>query len=974
MVDDHSVLDNSRFLFNASLLSNDFCKSSSPPCLLNYFNTHLVSSFSPSKPETFSIKFLLFNARSLNNKNSFLHNFLNSRKDTIICITETWLCHDIPNSLLVGNTDFIVFRDDRVKSKKKTKGGGVCIFIPKHFCFTIKQTPPIKLIEYLSIDIFFGPACFNITIAYLPPDLKVNSVRDFCDSYLSLKANSSVPALLLGDFNLPFINWENLKVTKNRDKEITFLNFIASANLKNHILQPTRKKNILDLVITDSLINISDVMIEPPFLQTDHNIVSFSVIIPQKPPEPVPHSFKNFKNANFLAMNFYFLNYEWQFLKSKTKPNLESAYSEFTEVLNKAISLFVKTISPSSSENLPPKIQKMIEYRNLIFSKTPHLKKISIISKRINTLSIKVKREKEKNILKKQGVNGIFKHLSKFLKDDTSIPALKNNESTVFSDNEKVSLFAENFLTYFHKEKSNLSETSSPILDNSLPFLSYTQTLELLKKLKPKCNTSPDNIPYIVLQKCAVTLAKPIAKLINLSFHTGKVPEIWKLAHVVPIFKKGDRHFPANYRPISLNCSLSALPQAIIIEKLTAFFTENNLVTPCQHGFTKSKSVLTQLLETFDYVFNMADKGWPVDIIYFDFKKAFDRLKHSILLKKLRNAKVPPSIVAWIEAFLTDRKFRVKIGETLSDPFDVNSGVPQGSKLGPLLFSFFIADLIAFCKTDGVLVKLFADDLKIFSAMLKHLNSPLHKFLIKLQIWVAENCLEVATEKCNVLHVLPNKNPKVSYFFNGFKLPNNETSVRDLGITISDDLSWEKHIKTISKKALCRLFILSKALKTNSPKLFLHMYTTYVRPHLEFSTPLFNPHMVKHKIMLEKVQKVAVKIIFLRSKNLRPLLSYSYDDKLKLLGLESLESRRNHTDLTFFNDFLCDRAKLKLNLTTRKSKTRGINKKIILPKYKTDIKKTFFTFRVASRYIKLPRKIHFANAQTFKSELRALEL
>uniref|UniRef100_A0AC35GPB0 Reverse transcriptase domain-containing protein n=1 Tax=Panagrolaimus sp. PS1159 TaxID=55785 RepID=A0AC35GPB0_9BILA len=409
----------------------------------------------------------------------------------------------------------------------------------------------------------------------------------------------------------------------------------------------------------------------------------------------------------------------------------------------------------------------------------------------------------------------------------------------------------------------------------------------------------------------------------------GKVPLLWKQSHVIPIFKKGERHFPANYRPISLNCSLSAIPQIIVIDFLNKFFVEHKLIPDCQHGFTKGKSVTTQLLETFDYITQKAEKGIPVDIIFFDFKKAFDRLKHAKLFAKLKKANVPYSIIAWIQAFLTDRKFRVKIGETLSELFEANSGVPQGSKLGPLLFSFFIADLISFCETPGVENELFADDLKALSASLSHANSPLHKFLSKLETWTAENELEVAAHKCNVLHCLPKKNPKVPYFFNGYKLPNNQETIRDLGINVSDDLSWEPHINKIAKNATTRLFILFKALRSTSPKLLLQMYHTYVRPLVEFATPVFNPSARKLVDKLEKVQRVAVRLIFSRSRDLRPYSNAPYEEKLQMLGIESLETRRNKFDLAFLNDYISGNVNFKLNLTMRSSITRGAEKKLI---------------------------------------------
>jgi hypothetical protein len=924
-----------------------------------------------------SLKFKLINAHSLNNKGTLVIDYLKEYKNTIFCFTETWYKSKVSsenNSLLVGDSNFIVYRADRASSKR---GGGVSVFIPKQFPFTARSVTPVKKVEYLAVDIFIGTFSFTLVVVYLPPVSSFKSVTEHCDTVrelcecLSTFLANAQEVLIAGDFNLPGINWQTF--SSQNATENLFIDFLLSSDLRNKVLTPTRQDNILDLVISNVHEKIKDVTIEPPFATSDHNTVNFSLDCDVTLPQASIYSFKNFKRANYLAMNIYFLNYNWDFMGSNSQFDLESAYDEFIQVINNAILLFVDTVIPASSEKLPPPVKAMIAYRDNIIKTPDSLLLISKISKRILSRSIKAKRQREASIMKKFGIKGIFTHLGNFLKKDRHIPALKADNKTLFSDQDKVTALGKTFLTNFHPDKY-VSEEDCLIKDNNLPFLTTLQVSDYLKGFKSKCNTSPDGIPYILLKKCAPTLAKHITKLINMSFMQGKVPTLWKQSHVIPIFKKGERHFPANYRPISLNCSLSAIPQNIVIDFLDKFFLEHNLIPECQHGFTKGKSVTTQLLESFDYITENAEKGIPIDIIFFDFKKAFDQLKHSKLFAKLKKANVPNSIIAWIQAFLTNRKFRVKIGEALSELFEANSGVPQGSKLGPKLFAFFIGDLIAFCKTPGVENELFADDLKALAALLSNTDSPLHEFLAKLETWTIENELEVAPHKCNVLHCLPQKNPKISYFFNGFKLPNNQSTIRDLGITVSDDLSWEPHITKIAKNATTRLFILFKALRSTSPKLLLHMYHTYVRPLVEFATPVFNPNLRKLVDKLEKVQRIAVRLIFARSKDLRPYSNAPYEEKLQRLGIESLETRRNKFDLTFLNDYISGNTNFKLNLVMRSSITRGAEKKLIIPLAKRPIRSNYFSVRASKRYVKLPRALQYTNPKTFRQQLSALKV
>lgn len=959
----------------------DLCKRE------HFFNNCCISGlgFENLFKHFFSLDFKLINARSLKNKDKFLTLYLQENKDTIFCFTETWLDPSFESSLLVGDTNFIVVRCDRLKSKTKpkkttkkvtrktskatTNHGGVCIFIPKHYPFTVRQTPPIPGIESVTVDIFFGPSSFSVTLSYVPPKLDIGKVRTYCEVVANIINNSVTPQhLLLGDFNVPDVCWDTVTATTLRSK--TFIDFLKAYSLTNTIRTPTRQDNILDLVISHTPEKISNVSVEAPLTTSDHNIVNFSLSLENPPPSAPSYSFKSFKKANYFVMNLFFMQYSWHSLNSAS---IEAINSELFQVINHAISLFVKVVTPSSADRLPPNIKKMINYRNTIPLNSANVKKISLISKRILTLSSKARRQKENEILKNYGIKGMFNHLGKLLKNNNSIPALKQDDQTVFLDSDKASAFANNFLTYFHPSKSP-EEIFAP---DDIPFTPLTEfeVLEHLKSLPSKCNTSPDGIPYIILKKCAATLVKPITNLINLSLSQGAVPSLWKMSTVIPIFKNGEKHFPSNYRPISLNCSLSSIPQKIIIEHLSNFFKENNLLPSCQHGFTKGKNVTTQLLETFDFVTQKADINIPVDIIYFDVKKAFDRMKHHILFRKLKAANVPYFILSWIRAFLTDRKFRVKIGDSLSDLFDVNFGVPQGSKLGPLLFAFFIADLVTSCETPGVILKLFADDLKALSANLHLRNPPLYQFLRKLEVWVDENELEIAINKCNVLHCVPKKNSKISYFFKGVKLPNNQNSIRDLGLIVSHDLTWGEHIKTITKKALTRSFLLFKGLRSTSPKLLYHMYTTYVRPLVEFSTPVFNPTEKNLIYKLEKVQRVAIRNIFYRCKALREFSNEPYEAMLIRLGsllntkIETLENRRNKYDLSFLNDYLNGSLTFKLNLTKRDSKTRGAYQKIHIPKSKKEVRKSFFTVKATSRYTKLPRNIQYTSHKEFKNYL-----
>ncbi|CAM4559628.1 unnamed protein product [Caretta caretta] len=267
------------------------------------------------------------------------------------------------------------------------------------------------------------------------------------------------------------------------------------------------------------------------------------------------------------------------------------------------------------------------------------------------------------------------------------------------------------FASGFNKTKEDLRDNGSMTNGNEDMEVDITIS-EVVAKLKQLNGTKaggPDNLHPRILKELAPKIASPLARICNESVNSGVVLYDWRIANIVPIFKKGKKCDPSNYRPVSLISVVCKVLEKILKEKVVKDIEVNGKWDKIQHGFTKG-SCQTNLISFFEKVTDFLDKGNAVDLIYLDFSKVFDTVPHGELLVKLEKMGINMNIERWIRNWLKGRLQWVLLKGELSGWREVTSGVPQGSVLGPILFNLFITDLGT--KSGSVLIK-FADDTKL---------------------------------------------------------------------------------------------------------------------------------------------------------------------------------------------------------------------------------------------------------------------
>ena len=288
-------------------------------------------------------------------------------------------------------------------------------------------------------------------------------------------------------------------------------------------------------------------------------------------------------------------------------------------------------------------------------------------------------------------------------------------------------------------------------------YVSEDGVRKLLQKSNPRKATGPDMIPARLLKECAEELAPILAIIYSKSLQTGKVPDDWKKANVSAVFKKGQLYDPANYRPVSLTCLCCKILEHIIVSSVMKHVDTQSILTDCQHGFRARRSCESQLVTLTHDLASSLDNGKQTDMVVLDFSKAFDRVPHQRLLRKLHHYGIRGSTYHWISSFLSGRTQKVIIEWCSSDSVPVVSGVPQGSVLGPLLFLLFINDL-----PDKIVsnTRLFADDCIVY----RQINRPedcliLQEDLNSLAEWESKWGMAFHPQKCSVLSITRSRSP-----------------------------------------------------------------------------------------------------------------------------------------------------------------------------------------------------------------------
>ena len=453
-----------------------------------------------------------------------------------------------------------------------------------------------------------------------------------------------------------------------------------------------------------------------------------------------PHRRKvwTYDKADYWEMRGYLASTDWSSIFMKKDP--ETVCSNVTDVISDAMNLFIpsKTVTTKTGDKawFDDKCRRAANKKRRLFKK----------AKKSQTEASKVKFTEARhsfNQAEKQARRNYNNKLKKDLADKTlsskkwwrivnslsgrnarsDIPVIEHQQVAHITARDKAETFCQTFA-----EKCTL-QGAEDVAPHVLPSTSKSfdkivfkpkHVRKLLQHLKPDKATGPDLIPTKVLKECCAELASPLCQLFDLCFTNGIFPNQWKTASVTPIHKRGSKADPTKYRPISLLSNISKIMEAVVQKQLQQFLLANNLISSRQFGFRTGHSTADLLNILSQSWNNHLDHGDEVCVIALDIKGAFDKVWHNGLRSKLLAKGVSGRLLIWLQNYLSGRSIKVVMSGQASNNASINASVPQGSILGPLLFSVFIDDLVDVCDNE---LYLYADDSTLFAPIKTTVNS-----------------------------------------------------------------------------------------------------------------------------------------------------------------------------------------------------------------------------------------------------------
>lgn len=685
------------------------------------------------------------------------------------------------------------------------------------------------------------PIC--VSVAYIPPTSNIPNAIGHLDSIAETVTTWGVDWVIGGDFNI------NLLSKGDAARKKVILNFASRNSMTQLIETPTRitstSRSLLDHVYVNSISKVLESGVLS-YATADHltTFVVFKKNLQKK--EKVTFTCRSLKNYQRIELLTCLIGMDWNEFdraengEDKWQILLTNFLKGIDLVAPKSVMKNMPTIEPWVS----PELLRLIRERDMIqnainniseHNKSETEKTIAEYNKKRNEVKREVMRAKRNYV--KNHINILDSSTKRYWRELSKIAPigkktiigtankiiLKKGDRTTIEGAEVCEYINDIFISigpnlssmiktnnedYVRKisiEPEITLETWGTTTDN--------EVLLLILGLDVHKNSNIDGISSYLLKECMICVAEKVADLFRHILASGVYPDSWKLGSVVPIFKSGCESEVGNYRPVSLLPVIGKLLEKLLHRRLLIFLDSNDYFTESQGGFRPSLSTTDTISKLLSFVYEELNSSSSVVTIFYDLKKAFDPIDHSILLSKLKGAGVKGLCFKLLENYLTNRKQRCKVNNSVSSYKSVTCGVPQGSTLGPLLFIIYVNDVMEW--VSGVKILLYADDTVFYNGGTSPdiLSATLTESAGQFQHWCQLNRLTLNLDKCKTM-LFTNLSKrrrkefidKISIKVDNAPLPL-VSEYKYLGVVLDDALRFVKHMNMLKKSISHRMFI-----------------------------------------------------------------------------------------------------------------------------------------------------------------------
>lgn len=817
------------------------------------------------------LKVLSANLQSMNAKKESFWESVESSQPDIIIANETWLKSSMSSCEMMPPGYNAPIRKDRADGY-----GGVLIATKNDLIDCEIKIDSECEIAATKVELVKQQPLVIIS-AYRPPRNDLAYAQNLCQAIRNIVTKfPSATVWLSGDFNLPDVEWSKESIIGHQYTlaiNKCFLSTFHDLGLNQMVDFPTRLDKTLDLFLTNRPSLVSKCIPLPGV--SDHEMVLSVSDVRAKRQKPARRKIFLWKKADMEKIKSVLCDFASNFLDVNTiNTPIDTLWNQITTKLQAILDECVPSKMSTARFNQPwitSHLKNLARRKHRAYKKARKTKKAQDwsrykhLKKSMQTDCRRTYNSFVNNMICGEMAENPKKFWS-FIKskrcDNTGVAPLMKDGILQSDSITKANLLNDQFVSAFTNEETSKLPDLGPSPHPALPEfeIGCDGVRKLLSNIKPFTASGPDNLPAYLLKEGADELAPVFTLLFQATLHQGKIPLGWKTADVAPIFKKGDKHKPENYRPISLTCIVSKTMEHIIHSQIINHLDARGVLTNKQFGFRKRHSCESQLLLTIHDLAQGLRGKEQIDAILLDFSKAFDKVPHERLLLKLHHVGVRGMLLSWIRDFLTGRTQQVVLEGKKSNTSNVSSGVPQGTVLGPLLFLVFINDLPDVVTSE---IRLFADDALLYRIIRSAVDvTALKDDLRRLQDWEKTWLMSFNPDKCEVLRVT---NKKKNIFKAQYTIHGKDLHIVDeakyLGVTIQSNLNWKPHVNNICKKANSTRGFLQRNLRKCSHKVKEQAYKTYVRPTLEYASSVWDPHTKDQVSQIEMIQRRAARFV-----------------------------------------------------------------------------------------------------------------